>query len=214
MTPLLARFLDRLGGLRRAVLLHRRGLAALAAAVAVYVGVQAASAPPARTVPVWTATRDLPGGTVLTADALRRTAFLPGSVPDGTIGSPRQVVGRVLATPLHRGEPVSADAVVGEGWLRGHPGLVAVPVRLTDPAVAALVRAGDHVDLVAADPQHPAATSLLARGAVVLAVPEEPERVGADTLGGRLVVLGVPPAASDTVVSGSVSQFLTVVWSE
>jgi Flp pilus assembly protein CpaB len=198
---------------RRRVLRHRRPLAALAAAVAAYAGVQAATAPPPPTVPVWTAAHDLAGGAVLDAGDLVERPFTPQSVPADRVASPAEVLGRTLAAPVVRGAALSRGQVVGDGWLRNRPGLSAVPVRVTDPAVAPLLRPGDHVELVAADPQRPGDADLVA-GATVLAVPVPEDRgtVGDGALQGRLVVLGVPPDEAPRVVAASVGRFLTVAW--
>ncbi|MGH3412970.1 MAG: SAF domain-containing protein [Marmoricola sp.] len=209
MKTLLSRVTDGFGSLRRAVLLHRRALAALAAAAAVWTGLQAAAGPPIRTVPVWVAARDLPGGATLTADALRRTGMLPEHVPAGAVTAPRAVVGRTLVAPLRRGQVLTDESTVGQRWLAGRPGLTAVPVRLTDPGVAGLLRPGDHVAVLASDPQHPGDTHELAAEATVLTVP------AADTDGelhGRLVVMGVPAGVSEATASASASMFVTVAW--
>jgi Flp pilus assembly protein CpaB len=197
---------------RRRVLWHRRPLAALAAGLAAYVAVQAATAPPPPTVPVWTAAHDLPGGAVLATDDLVLRSFTPGSVPADRVTSPDQVVGRTLAAPVARGVPLTRAAVVGDGWLRDRPGLSAVPVRVTDPAVVPLLHAGDRVDLVAADPQRPDDAEVLTT-ATVLAVPARPSDDGsAGALPGRLVVVGVGSGSAARVAAASAALFLTVVW--
>ncbi|MDH6226497.1 hypothetical protein [Streptomyces sp. MJP52] len=83
----------------------------------------------------------------------------------------------------------------GDGGAAGRPGgvppppgpRVAAPVRLADPAVAGLLRAGDLVDVVAAGPRgRPRVVAREAR--VARAVTGAAE----DTAGGALVVLSVP----------------------
>jgi Flp pilus assembly protein CpaB len=199
--------LDRL---RRRVLWHRRPLAAVAAAVTAYVAVQAATAPPAPTVPVWTAARDLAGGTVVAADDVVRRPFPAGSVPAHRLRDAGQVVGRTLAAPVGRGSALTTVQVVGNSWLRGRPDLSAVPVRITDASVVPLLHTGDRVDLVAADPQQPGNATALG-DATVLAVPAaRADHDGA--VPGRLVVVGVPSQQAVAVVAASAGRFLTVVW--
>ena len=70
-----------LGSFRRRVLRRRRLLAAVLTAVAVAAGLTATARPPAPTVTVVVAARDLPAGQVLSADDLARVAFAPVSVP-------------------------------------------------------------------------------------------------------------------------------------
>jgi hypothetical protein len=78
--------------------------------------------------------------------------------------------------------------------------------------MAALLRVGDLVDVLAADPQGgPAST--VARDAVVLALPPPPADAAADGLPGRLVVLGVRSGDVTAVSTATVTHFLTIVWS-
>ena len=209
----LSGLLDHLDRTRRWVLLRRRWLAALSAGVAAYVAVSGAASPPPPTVPVWTAARDLPAGTVLGTDDLHQVGFAPASEPAHVLRSPRAVLGRTLTGPIGRGEPVSGLDVVRPGMVRHYPGRVAVPVRVTDPAVAALLRVGDRIALVAADPADPGAgSSTLAGDAAVVALPARVEDASASALPGRLVVVAVAPEDADTVATASASSFVTALW--
>src|SRR3954468_9931184 len=143
---------------------------------------------------VWTAARDLSGGSPLTARDLRAVALPAGSVPDGTLPAAARAAGRLLAAPVRRGEPITDVRLLGQSLLSAlpEPGLVAVPVRVADgSAAAALVQPGDVVDVLAAvaptggDASPPAT---VASGVRVLAVPA---RVGTAEDGGGLVVVGV-----------------------
>lgn len=195
---------------RRRVLLHRRGLAALAAAAAVLVGLQEAAPSPPRTTPVWTAARDLAGGHVVERDDLRRVDFAAGSAPEQR-ATPEDLVGRTLAAPLVRGAPLSDLSVLGEGLLAGHPGLAAVPVRISDPEVVRLLRVGDRVQLLATDADDPGEARVVASDALVLTIPHaRSERISAD-LSGRIVVLGIIPEKVGTVVAAQVTSFVTTV---
>lgn len=191
---------------RRAVLARRRLLAALLTAVAVAAGLHAAAAPPPAEVAVTVAARDLPSGAVLTDADLRTVGFAPGSVPAGAVD---EAGGRTLAAPLRAGEPVTDVRLVGPALTEGYPGLAAVPVRLPDAGVAGLLTVGDRVDLVAADPEGGPA-SLVATDAPVLALPAGDGDPGVTGLGGRLVVLGVPPSDVPLVADAAARKFLTV----
>jgi Flp pilus assembly protein CpaB len=193
---------------RRAVLARRRLLAAVLAAVAVASGLDAAAAPPPDEVGVPVAARDLPAGTVLGADDLRTAGFAPGSVPAGL---EPDAAGRTLAAPLRAGEPVTDVRLVGPALTEGYPGLAAVPVRLPDAAMADLLRVGDRVDLVSADPQGGGA-SVVATDVPVLAVPDAVPDVGASGLTGRLVVVGARPSDVARIADASVRTFLTVAF--
>lgn len=202
--------------LRRAVLGRRRLLAALCAALAVVAGVRAVAAPPPETVAVTVAARDLPAGAVLAATDLTRVELAPDALPDDLLADP---VGRTLAGPVSRGEPLTGVRVVGaplaQQSLAGTD-RVALPVRLPDAGAVALLRVGDRVDLVATDPQV-GTSELVALGVPVLALP------GADTsggaagpagpAGGRLVVLGVAAEELPRVATAAAATFLTYAWS-
>lgn len=135
---------------RLALARHRRVVVATLVAAAVVAGLQ--SLRPARppTADVLVSVRDLPAGHRLTARDLTPRAWPVEVVPAGLVPRPH---GRVLATPLRRGEPVTDVRVTSSG--RGTPGgrlpagWVAATVRLTDPAAALLVSPGDQVEVIA-----------------------------------------------------------------
>lgn len=209
--------------LRQRVLIHRRLLAGVLALLAVVLGLQAArpAAPPTASLTV--ARHDLPAGAVLTADDLTTVAVPPDAVP---AGAQRSADGRVLASALRRGEPITDRRLVGPGLTAGHPDLVAVPVRLPDAGMAALLRVGDHVRLFGTDAQS-GETSTVADDALVLALPaaggtddDSVSGSGVDhtdtgvttSLGGRLVVVGVAERLVTLVTSASVRDFLTYAY--
>jgi Flp pilus assembly protein CpaB len=194
----------------RAVLARRRSLAALSATVAVAAGLQAASpAPPPRTL-VLTAVRDIGAGVVVRAADLRRTPYDPDTVPAGAFRRESAAVGRTTTGPVRAGEPMTDVRLVTASLLDGYPGLVAVPVRIGDPGAVRLLRVGDRVDLLAADPQGEATAQVVGRDVPVLAIPREDEQSPGLTTG-ALVVLGVPATASRKVAQAAVSAYLSVV---
>jgi Flp pilus assembly protein CpaB len=199
--------------LRRVVLVRRRLLAALCAGAAVLVGFRAATAPPAPTTTVVVARHDLAGGAVVTAGDLRPAEYAGEVVPDGTREDVTALVGRVLAAPVRRGEPVTDVRLVAPGLLEGYPGRVAAPVRVADAGAVGLLHVGDRVDLVAASPEHAGATVVVS-GAPVVAIPD----VGADDGGlagsldhGGLLVVAVSEAEATALASAAVSSVLSVV---
>ena len=155
------------GSVRRAVLRRRRLLAALLTAVAVAAGLHAVAAPPPATVAVLVAARDLPAGAELEADDLVAAEFAPGSAPDDVADDP---AGRILAAPVRRGEPVTDVRLVGPQLTEGLNDLTATPVRLPDAGMVGLLRVGDRIDLVAADPRGDGAETV-AVDVPVLAIP-------------------------------------------
>lgn len=197
------------GELRRRLLLHRRAFAALLAGLAVLVAVRALQPPGASTVEVWTAARDLPSGTVLAGSDLTRVRFRSGSVPDRVLSDPDALLGRTVAAPVRRGEPITDLRLVTRPLLAAYPGRVATPVRLADAAVVDLLRVGDVLDLVAADPQGEAPARVVSSGVTVMAIPAPPDEQDLG-LPGRLVLLAVPGADAAQVSAAGVSGFLTV----
>ncbi|GAB2873807.1 hypothetical protein GCM10027026_25610 [Myroides odoratimimus subsp. xuanwuensis] len=192
---------------RRAVLVRRRLLAALLGAVAVAAGVQAAAAPPPPRVAVLVAAHDLPAGVVLDSDDLVEASFSPDSVPDDLAEG---AVGRTLASPLARGEPLTDVRLVAPSLLEGYPGLTALPVRMPDAGMVGLVEVGDRIDVLAADPRGEGAR-VVASDVPVLAVPAVTE--GRDALPGRLLVIGVSTLEAATVADAAVQDFLSLAFS-
>jgi Flp pilus assembly protein CpaB len=198
--------------LRRAVLGRRRLLAALCAAAAVATGVRAATAPPLPTTVVVTAARDLPSGTVLRGEDLRAVDYGPSSVPTGTLQA-RDLIGRTTAGPMRAGEPLTDVRLVRGSLLDGYPGRVLAPVRVADADSVRLLRAGDRIDLMAADPEGEVA-DLVAESVPVVAVPER--RRGPDTGvlatgSGALVVVAVDGSTARRLAQSAVSSYISVV---
>jgi Flp pilus assembly protein CpaB len=209
LDPLRERSRSLLKPVRRAVLGRRRLLAALCAGVAVLAGLRATSAPPPARVDVPVLARDVAAGSVLTEADLASVAYDPDSVPPGVVDA---AAGRMVATAVLRGEPVTATRLVGPRLARGSGGVTAMPVRFPDSAMAALLRVGDLIDVLAVDPQG-GAPGVVARGVRVLVLPVPPTGgTGSDGLPGRLAVLGVPVADVTRVADASVRLFLTFAY--
>jgi Flp pilus assembly protein CpaB len=166
---------------------RRRSISALLLGLAVVSAVTALRPAPARTVTVWVAARDLPGGAPLSRADLRQVRLPAAGVPAGALPSSASPAGRLLAAPVRRGEPLTDLRLLSGALLRasGSSTDLAVPVRITDgPAALALVRAGEAVDVIAA-------TDTAEAGAEVTAVPvvedvrvlAVPDRLGADDAG-------------------------------
>ena len=195
---------------RRAVLARRRLLAAVLAALAVLVTVRANAAPPPPTRSVLTAAHELPTGVVLTARDLVRVRFTPESVPDGALPSVAAALGRTTTGPVRAGEQLTDARLVAGDLLAGYPGSVAAPVRVGDPGAAQLLRVGDRVTLIAADPQGEAEPVEAARSVPVVALPRDRAAAGGLTTG-ALVVVAVAPETARTLAGLAVSSFLSAV---
>lgn len=183
---------------------HRRVVAALAVATAVAAGLQAVAPAGAATVPVLAAARDLGWGDPLRAGDLQQVRLPADAVPDGALEETAVAVGRLLASPVRRGEPITDVRLVGPGLLDGHDAdgdLLAVPVRVADPGAAALIGAGDTVDVLAAPADAFAAEAEADSGPVALP---------ADVVAGDVRVLAVPSRDAAGAVPSAEGALLVV----
>lgn len=198
----------RVRAVRHRLLQRRRLIAAVLAGAAALAGLRAVAPPPPDTVDVLVARRDLPAGARLESGDLTRTAF-PASLAPASPTTDDDAVGRVLAAPIGRGEPLTGVRLVGPALAEAQDGQTVLPVRLPDAGMAALLRPGDVVDLYATDPGTGEAR-LVAIGVTVLATPRDVPDGPAGGSGGALVVVGVSPAVALTLTGASLTQFLTV----
>jgi pilus assembly protein CpaB len=192
---------------RSLVHVARRVAAALLATVALVTAVRPAPEQ-ARTpdvVEVAVAAHDLPSGTVLTAADVAVASYPPDAVPAGVAPAPDPLLGRVLAGGVRVREPITDARLVGAGLTALLPvGQVAAPVRLADVAVAALVRTGDRVDVLAT-PADATATEVVAAGALVLA------GSGADDgSGAGLLLIAVDEVTAARLAAAATTATLTV----
>jgi Flp pilus assembly protein CpaB len=176
----------------------------VAAAVAIGLLALSPDAPAGTTVLVMA--RDVTAGTMLSTDDVEPAARPPDQLPAGTLAATSDAVGRVLASGARRGEVLTDVRLVGPGVVESLPaGEVAVPVRVADPAAAALVRPGDHVDVLVALDGEVTARAVLS-GAVVLARPEPAGSgglLGGPETAGGLVVLGVGRSDAQALVGAA-----------
>ncbi|WP_433009064.1 Flp pilus assembly protein CpaB [Kribbella sp. CA-294648] len=171
--------------LLKAVRRHRRLLAGLSAAAAVYCGLTALSPPPPPTVAVLAAARDLSGGSPPTARDLRTVRLPTGVVPSGALRPGSDLTKRVLAGPVRSGEPLTDARFLTPAALP--PGQFAYPVRVDDADLTTLLQVGDRIDLYAATSTPGDAATPLADGVRVLALPAA--RASTTGSSGALVVI-------------------------
>lgn len=89
--------------------------------------------------------RDVAAGTSLTGDDVTLAELADELVPSTAVKNVDDVIGRVTTGPLAQHEVLTSTKVVSAN----SAGSMAVPIRLADPRVAALLRPGDVVDVVA-----------------------------------------------------------------
>lgn len=183
---------------------HRRLLASVAAAAAVYCTVSALSPEPPETSAVLAAARDLAGGTTPSDRDLRTIQLPPAAVPSGALRPGDHLGDRVLAAPVRAGEPLTDVRFVAPGLVRRLGGdTVAYPVRIDDTEVAALLRAGDRIDVLAAGSA--TAGTIVARAVPVLSLPAQ---TGSGH--GALVVVAVPRAVAAAIAQASVNNRISL----
>jgi Flp pilus assembly protein CpaB len=193
--------------LARATRRHRGLLSAGLAAAAVAAALPTLAPPAPPTVQLVAAAHDLAAGTPLAAADLRVVSWPRSVAPAGALATVDDVVGRVLAGPVRTGEALTDVRLIGAALLARGTKLVAAPVRLADPATAALLRAGDHVDVLAVRTTEPQAAAVtVASGLSVLAVPA-PGEADPD---GALVVLAATPDTAARLAAAAVGSRLSV----
>lgn len=188
-------------GWRRALLL-RRALAAALVGLALVLAV--APAPGGGTVAVVVAGSDLASGAAVPAEALAVRAFPPGLAPAGAIADPAAVAGRVLVGAARAGEPLTDARLTGAGPLPG--GAAAVPVRLADPDVAALLRPGSRVDVVTLGARAGEPVVLAADVEVLTVLQVDRGAAG----GGALVLVAMPRDTAARVAAAALADQVAV----
>lgn len=196
--------------LGRAVGAHRRLLAAACAAAAVGAALSVLAPKPAPMTPVLAAARDLTAGHALRLEDLRALDLPPAAVPGGALRPGAAILGRLVATPVRRGEPLTDVRLVGGSLLAQLPaaGQVAAPVRIADAATVALLRPGDRIDVLAAT-EGASDAAVVAADALVITVPAG-DTAGDPLDGGALVVLATTPATARRLAQAAVTARLSV----
>lgn len=187
-------------GWRRRRLMRQALAAALAAAALVLALTPSAAA--ARS-PVVVVATDLAAGITIELSDVALHRWPTELVPAGALTDPAVAVGRVLVGAARAGEVLTDRRLVGAGPGPG-PGSSAVPVRLADAAVAALLVPGVHVDVVTVG-QRADQPTVLAEDAVVLAVLAEDARTK-----GRLVIVALPRAVATRVAAAALAEEVAI----
>ncbi|MFO7300770.1 MAG: Flp pilus assembly protein CpaB [Actinomycetes bacterium] len=191
--------------LRRLLARRRRPIAALLAATAMACAL--ISVRPAPGVEILVAARDLPGGPLTAAD-VTSARFPPDVLPAGVLRPGAQVTGRVLASPMRAGEPLTDARLLGPGLLAGYgTHLLATPVRIADADAAKLLSPGDTIDVLSAPTDltdRPTAALPVAQNVRVITTPT------GDSDTGALVVLATTPAQAAHLALAQASGRLSV----
>lgn len=185
-------------------MLLRRSAAVLLVALAAVIGVLGAASPQVAGAPVVVAARDLTPGAPLTPADVVRVDRPPATVPGGALTATDAAVGGHLVGGVRAGEVLTDVRLVGPDAARasaGTPDAAGVPLRLADPALAALVRPGALVDVVGGA----RAGGILAQGARVLTV-----LPGEDRTSSPVVVVALPGPVAARVAAATTGQEVTL----
>jgi Flp pilus assembly protein CpaB len=161
------------------------------------------------------AARDLTPGIALTDADVRLENHTATTVPDGIQSDLAAVVGKTLAGPVRRGEPLTDVRLLGPRLAESTAGPDAriVPLHLDDAALLDLIRAGDVVDVLAAQDGAPEAEvrpAVIATNAVVVLVSEKP--TGARSGGDRVVLVALPAHSANEVAGAALTQTVTLTF--
>jgi pilus assembly protein CpaB len=187
----------------------RRLAAGVLVVLAAVLAVAGAASPSVAGVPVVLARRDLPPGAAMGPDDVGVASRPPEAVPVGGLTDLRDAVGRRLVGPVRAGEVLTDVRLVGPESARASAGTAdaaGVPLRLADPAVAALVRPGALVDVVGGAGVGGGDGVVLATGARVLTVLPGEER----TASAPLVLVALPGPEAARVAAATVGQEVTL----
>ncbi|MCR6705700.1 MULTISPECIES: SAF domain-containing protein [Cellulomonas] len=189
-------------------------VAALGVGIAVSSALQVLRPPEPQTQAVVVAARDLPAGTTIAATDVRVARVPAGLALTRTTTSTHEVVGEDVAVPVPAGLPV-VPGLLASGGLVGPPGTVVAAVRLADPAMAALLRPGTRIDVLAAAAETGTQGVVVARHALVLPVPPGAQDQGwsAGLAGGDSapVLVAVSPDEAAALSGAAVSALLSAV---
>jgi Flp pilus assembly protein CpaB len=173
-------------------------VAAVLAAAAVGLAVHELAPPPAPTVAVVVATRDVAVGEPLGPDNLRAVRLPVSAVPPGAVTDVASLSGSRAVVPMGPQEVVTpAKTLVGSLLAGAGDDEVAVFVPVTEPALLGLLAAGTEVDLLST-----ADGSLLAAAARVLTVPVTADEWSVSAGGGGVLV-AVDRAEAARLAAGS-----------
>lgn len=195
----------------RAVSWHRRKLAVVAAVAAVLTAISAAAPADPPTSAVVRMVTSVEGGQTLTADDVRLEALPRSALPKLALTDVSEAVGRVVAAPRAEGAVLTTLDFVGPGLVA--PGRVVAPLILADADAVHVVRSGDRIDVLAADPEAGVARVVASRVRVVT-VPHPPGNDGRPSApeGSRaLVLVEVSPATATTLAQAAATAQLSIV---
>ena len=150
------------------------------------------------------AARDLPAGTLLSPDDLAPVEIPRDHAPPGLIVDAQAATGRTLSAPLQAGELLTRTRLT-DAAVSYERGTLAVPVRLADSDMAALLAPGMIIDVVRGVGDE---VDVVATGVRVITVPRRPAAPtftgsGSGTTGSLILVAADRPTANRLAAVGT-----------
>ena len=188
----------------------RRPIAATCAALAVLLFAVTLRPTSADLVDVIVASADLPAGSTLTEQDLAVDAIPADYVPPGAVTNPADALGRMIASGIATGEPLTRSRLMTTD--PRPDGLHTVPVRLADAEAATLLSPGSVIDLVLASGDTGA--RIVAEGVQVVTVPRISTSAGLgrdSRIAGSLIVVATDRRTAVALAAAGTQPGLGVV---
>lgn len=161
----------------------------------------------ATTVPVVVTARDVLPGAVLRADDIFVAQYPPELAPADAFHESTEVSGRIVASGLSQGSPLSPTSVLGDATKR--PGELLIPIRLPDQAAASVVQVGCEINIYSARPDGD--TALVASNVRVASLPQEPtDALASSTQAGLVIVVAATPEQARALASLAVGAAISI----
>src|SRR5690606_30581496 len=161
------------------------------------------------TVTVLRAVEPLPAGSRAAPGQVRAVPLPADAVPEQALTDPAQMSGRIIAATVPVGQVLTEPDLVAGRSLR--PGAVLAPVRLSDPGLAAVLRPGEVIDIVATDGRSGAA-EIVAEAVRLVTLPELGEAAGRADAGGVLLLIETDAGTATELARAAATSTLSVIW--
>lgn len=189
---------------------HRRGLAAILVAAAVWLVAHPGNDEQAATVPALAAAHPLSGGSQIQRAGLT-VVHVPGRLlPTGALETVDQAAGQTLVTDRPQGAILTRSDLLSTP--RAGPGQALTAIRISDPATLAMLRVGQSVRVVLAGDG--LETETLAPSAVVRSMLNDSSGSNSLSASGEVaVVVSTDPDSAARIATRSTSQGIGIVMS-
>lgn len=194
-----------LDSIRRSLRWHRRTFAASFAALAVFAGLEAATASRGDSVVV-VAARPIAGGQRIAAADLTELRLPSEAVPEGALTTAAEAMDRTAISAIPRRGVLAATSLVTGGSLVAS-GRVALPVRVDENAPIELLAVGDRIDLMGTGSS--GSLEVVVRDTRVVALPTSGSSGMLSASPGRVLLVDLSPTDATRVAAAAVVSTLS-----